>query len=37
MNLVVRRLIRNEAVRSFYGVQEVEVLADANGELRCVA
>ncbi|GAC1529324.1 MAG: hypothetical protein NVS2B16_36710 [Chloroflexota bacterium] len=30
MNLVVRRLIRNEAIRSFYGVQEAEVLADAR-------
>jgi hypothetical protein len=30
MNLVVRRLIRNEAIRSFYGVHEAEVLADSR-------
>lgn len=30
MNLVVRRLVRNEAIRSFYGVDETEVLADAK-------
>jgi hypothetical protein len=30
MNLVVRRLVRNEAIRDFYGVDEAEVLADAT-------
>jgi hypothetical protein len=30
MNLVIRRLMRNEAIRYFYGVQEAEVLADAK-------
>jgi hypothetical protein len=30
MNLVVRRLMRNEAIRSFYRVREAEVLADAR-------
>ncbi|MBV9895568.1 MAG: hypothetical protein JO020_15500 [Chloroflexi bacterium] len=30
LNLVVRRLLRNTAIRSFYGVDEAEVLADAS-------
>jgi hypothetical protein len=30
MHLVIRRLMRNEAIRSCYGVQEAEVLADAR-------
>lgn len=30
LNLVVRRLLRNEAIRSFYSVDETDVLADAR-------
>ena len=30
LNLVVRRLLRNEAIRSFYHVDEAEVLADSR-------
>lgn len=30
LNLVVRRLLRNEAIRSFYSVDERDVLADAR-------